>query len=220
MPNPLRHPTLRRSGVAMLIAFGMSTAVAVTTARQRDARATAKLASAAARLDSLTDVVPADNSRRAAIAWGYAEQLRLGLESPFRLVEAASRDPRLTPEERHLVSWALLSRVLRGETHDVDPAALDGLGPSTAGLAVTGEQHLDLIEHVVASAENPRAAELAVRLAYTLAVAERIVDPSAAAVAAEAAAMIADRELARREAALVIRAANGSDPIDVVRRRR
>jgi hypothetical protein len=219
MPNPLRHPTLRRSGVAMLIAFGMSTAFALATARQRDAKATARLESAAAQLDSLTDL-PADNSRRAAIAWGYAERLRLGLESPFRLVEAAARDPRLTADERHLISWALLSRVLRGETHDVDPAALDGLGPAADGVTAAGEQHLDLIEAFVAPADNPRAAELAVRLAYTLATAERIVDASASVVAAEAAAMVADRELARREAAHVIRAANGRDPIDIVRRRR
>ena len=204
----------------MLLAFGMSMAVALATARHRDAKATASLASAAARLDSLTDIGPADDSRRAAIAWGYSERMRLGLESPFRLVEAAARDSRLTPDERHLISWALLSRVLRGETHDVDPAALDGLGPSTYGVSASGDQHLDLIEGFIAPADNPRAAELAVRLAYSLAAAERIVDGSAPTVAAEAAAMIADRELGRREAAQVVRAANGSDPIDVVRRRR
>jgi hypothetical protein len=204
----------------MLLAFSMSTVVALATARHRSARATARLNSAAERLDSLTEGRPADNSRRAAIAWGYAERLRLGLESPFRLIEAAARDVRLTTDERRTVSWALLSRVLRGETHDVDAAALDALGPSLDGRSASGEQHLDLIERIILPAENPRAAELAVRFVYTLAAAERIVDASAPVLAAEVAAMVADREIARREAAQVVRAANGTDPIDVVRRRR
>ena len=54
-----------------------------------NARANARLNSAAERLDSLMDRAPADAGRRVAIAWGYAERLRLGLESPFRLIEAA-----------------------------------------------------------------------------------------------------------------------------------
>ena len=220
MGNPFRSISLRRSAAALLIAFGLSMTVAFWSGRQRSARATQRLDSAAQRLDSITDVAPADNPRRAAIAWGYAERLRLGLESPFKLVESSARDPRLTVEERHLVSWALLSRVLRGETHEIDPAALDGLGPATAQGIAVGEQHLDLIQGLIIPAENPRAAELAVRLGYSLAAAERIVDAGAAGVAAEAAAMIADREIARREAAQVVRAANGSDPIDVVARRR
>lgn len=220
MSNTLRHLTLRRSGLALVLALAMSTAVALHGARREEARAAARLNVAAAQLDSLTDGTPADDSRRAAIAWGYAERLRIGLESPFRLVEAAARDPRLTPEERHVVSWALLSRVLRGETHDVEPASLDGIGPTLEGVSVAGEQHVELIERTVAPADDPRAAELAVRLAYTLATTERILDASAVGVAAEAAALIADRELARREAAQVVRAADGGNPIDVVRRRR
>lgn len=203
----------------MLLACGMSIAAALAGARHRDARATARLDSAAELLDALT-IGPADNPRRAAIAWGYAERLRLGLESPFKLIEASARDPRLTADERRTVSWALLSRVLRGETHAVDGAALDGLGPAIDGRSASGDQHLELIENAILPADNPRAAELAVRLAYTLAAAERIVDGTAPALAAEGAAMIADREIARREAAQVVRAANGTDPIGVVRRRR
>ena len=220
MANPFRRISLRRSATALLIAFGLSMTVALWSGRQRSARATQRLDSAAQRLDSITDVAPADNPRRAAIAWGYAERLRLGLESPFKLVESSARDPRLTLDERHLVSWALLSRVLRGETHEIDPAALDGLGPATAQGVTNGEQHLDLIQGLIVPAENPRAAELAVRLGYSLAAAERIVDAGAPTVAAEAAALIADREIARREAAQVVRAANGADPIHVVARRR
>src|SRR5688500_14517329 len=220
MSKPFRTAIVRRSALAMLLAGGMTMALALANARHRDSRAAESFQSAVERLDSLTHGTPADDPRRAAIAWGYSERLRLGLESPFRLIEASSRDPRLTADERRTVSWALLSRVLRGETHDIDAAALDGLGPWAQGRSAAGEQHLELIESTVATSANPRAAELAVRFAYTLAAAERIIEGAAPMLAAEAAAMIADREVSRREAAGVVRAANGADPIVIVRRRR
>src|SRR5881628_1246025 len=182
---------VRRTALGASLACGIWLAVSLVTAKQRNARATAGLNSAAERLDLLT-YKPADDIRRAAIAWGYAERLRLGLESPFRLIDAAARDPRLTADERRTVSWALLAHVTHGETHEVDAAALDGLGPLEAGRSATGEQHLALMQRVIERAANPRSAELAVRLAYTLAVAERLLDGSAPMLAAEAAAMLAD----------------------------
>lgn len=218
----LRHAnqgSVRRAALALLLACSLSLGLSLAAARQRNATATAQLNSAAERLDVLTDT-PADDNRRAAIAWGYAERLRLGLESPFRLVEAAGRDPRLTAEERRTVSWALLAHVLRGESHEIDAAALDGLGPVVFGRSALGEQHLALILGATARAEDPRAAELALRFAYTLAAAERLLDGSAPIVAAEAAAMLADREIARREAIAVVRSAADADPIEIVRRRR
>jgi hypothetical protein len=212
----------QRAGLALVLACGISLVVSVTSAKQRNLKTTARLNSAAQQLDSLTVGTPADDNRRAAIAWGYAERLRAGLESPFRLIEAAGSDPRLTTDERRTVAWALLARIVRGESHAFDAAALDGLGPADAGHSVAGEQHANLIEETVRRAENPRAAELAVRLAYTLAVAERLVDGSAPLISAEAAAMMADRELARREARDIVRSATGQgvDPVQLVKRRR
>lgn len=190
--------------------------MALTAARERTAKARAQLNSAALRLDDLTHLGPADDADRTAIAWGYAERLRLGLESPFRLIEAASRDPRLTPDERQTVSWALLAHVARGESHEVDAATLDGMGPAAL---TDGRRHLDLIEHTIRRSGNPRAAELALRLAYSLAGVERLVDASAAPLVASVSALVADREIARREAADVIRHAS-TDPIREIRARR
>jgi hypothetical protein len=210
---------VQRAAVASSLACVVALALSLAHGRQRNARAAARLDSAAERLDHLTDA-PADHNRRAAIAWGYAERLRLGLESPFRLIDAAGRDPRLTADERRTVSWALLAHVLRGETHEIDAAALDALGPTEAGQSAPGDLHVALIRQVLARAENPRAAELAVRFAYTLAVAERLLDGSAPVLAAEAAALLADREVARREASVLLRSARGADPIEIIRGRR
>jgi hypothetical protein len=206
--------------LAVLTASLAMTAGVAAWGAMRTARTKARLDSAATRLALLTDVLPGDGQQRASIVWGYSERLRLGLESPFRLIEASSRDPRLTDEERRTVSWALLARVLRGETHRVEPAALDLIGPWNQSRAAVGEQHLSLITRAVADAADPRSGELAVRLAYTLASAERTLDGSATLLAAEAAAMVADRELARREATAMLRSVRGSDPVDVVRRHR
>lgn len=210
---------MQRAAVTLLLACVVALATSLANARQRSARAKANLDSAAEQLGLLTDA-PADDNRRAAIAWGYVERLRLGLESPFRLIDAAGRDPRLTADDRRTVSWALLARVIRGETHEIDAAALDGLGPTEAGQSAPGDPHLALIQQVLARAQNPRAAELAVRFAYTLAVAERLLDGVAPVLAAEAAALLADREIARREANLLLRSARGADPIEIIRGRR
>jgi len=203
----------------VLLACAVVLATVGAGARQR-VRTTADLKSAVQQLAALTAGGAGDDHERAAIAWGYSERLRLGLESPFRLIEASARDPRLSSNERRTVSWALLARVLRGDSHEVDAAALDLLGPWENGRSAAGEQHLALITSVVASARDPRAGELAVRFAYTLASAERLVDGAATLLAAETAAMIADRELARREAKSVVRSARGADPIEIVRVRR
>lgn len=215
-----RSRVVRRAALALLVACVLSTGLSLLLATRWNARATARLNSAAARLDSLTDRASADADERAAVAWGYAQRLRLGLESPFRLVEAAGRDPRLTVDERRTVAWALLAHVLQGDSHAIDPATLDGIGPMVAGRTVPGERHIALVERAIASTQNPRAAELAVRLAYTLGVAERIVDGSAPGLIAEVAALLADREIARREALQVVRSARNNDPLEQVRARR
>src|SRR5205823_14967435 len=162
----------QRSALALVLACGGSLVATLVAVHHWNAKATARLNSAAQRLDALT-IHPADDAERAAISWGYAERLRLGLESPFRLIDEASRDSRLDADERRTVSWALLAHVVRGETYAVEPAALDGLGPVQSGASVTGEQHVALMARAISAADNPRAAELAIRVAYTLAATER-----------------------------------------------
>lgn len=135
------------------------------------------------------------------IAMGYLERLRLGFGSPFRLMDYAAQDPRLSPETRRSVGRALLARTVDGQAYQVDPRALDRIriGGQPAG-AQAGHFHLNLITGAVTKARDPRSGELAVRLAYALAAAERTVSPNAARLAAQAAAVIRDRELARDDA--------------------
>lgn len=220
MLTRVRTRTVGRAALTLALACVLALGFSLTLARQWNRRSTARLNSAAARLDALTVHDSADARDHAAVAWGYAERLRLGLESPFRLIEAAGRDPRLSPDERHTVAWGLLAHVLRGDTHVVDAAALDGIGPMIGAHSVRGEQHLRIIADAIAATANPRAAELAVRFAYTLASSERLVDASAPVLAAEVAALLADREIARREAIQVVRSARGGDPLGQVRKRR
>src|SRR5690348_843531 len=59
-----------------------------------------------------------------ALAAGYRERLRLGLGSPFRLVETALVDPRLSESDRRDIARELLDRTRRGEAYEIDPAAL------------------------------------------------------------------------------------------------
>src|SRR5690606_9587050 len=111
---------------------------------------------------SRAGVVPPDE---AVIALGYAERLRLGLGSPFRLVESALRDPRMGEPVRRQVAWGLLSLTLSGNAYQVDAIALDRSG--MAGVASwpgLGRHHLKIIESTISESRDPRAGELAVRL--------------------------------------------------------
>ena len=192
----------------------MATGLSLFLASRRAAATTAQLHSAERELEALTYRQPPSGTLdRAAVAWGYAERMRLGLESPFRLIEFASRDPRLTLDERRTVSWALLATLLRGESHQVEAASLDRL---MRGASVRGETHLALIESSVRRAGDPRAAELALRLGYTLAAAERLVEASAPQIVAQTAALVADREIARREAGELLRDTRASSAIAAI----
>src|SRR5688572_32976343 len=113
----------RRAGLALGLAFLIAVAFSLMEATRRGRATRSRLRSAEQQLTALTDRGK-EGDRRAAIAWGYSQQLRLGLESPFRLIDAAATEPRLTTADRRTVSWALLSHVLRGESHYVDAAAL------------------------------------------------------------------------------------------------
>jgi hypothetical protein len=129
-----------------------------------------------------------------AIALGYLERLRLGLGSPFRLVDEALTDPRLSATMENRVGWAVLGRLRRGDAYVVDPVVLDEIGPWTPdGRAASGADHLALIEHSIEEALDPRAGELAVRLAYMIAAAKGTVLPPGVAAATEVAALVRDR---------------------------
>ena len=154
-------PPARRAALSLILACAMASVLSLVLASRRAAVTAERLHAAQRGLAALADG-PSEAAGRAAIAWGYAERMRLGLESPFRLIEAASRDSRLTLDERRTVSWALLASLLRGESHQVDPAALDLLA---RGPSVRGESHLAIVEARIREADDPRAAELALRFA-------------------------------------------------------
>jgi len=153
------------------------------------------------------------------VALGYLERLRLGLGSPFRLIDQALNDPRLDDATRRSTAQALLARTLDGQAYNVDPAALDRVGviPYRARPG-TGRYHLELIESAITEARDPRAGELAVRLAYALAAAEAGAGRRGTELAAQVAALIRDREIARADADRLLReaAATGRDPVDLV----
>lgn len=174
---------------------------------------------AAALIAEARDSTPASVAPSTAIALGYLERHRLGLGSPFRLIDYALRDPRLDDSTRRAVAWALLARTIDGDGSTVDAAALDSLDvPPPLGTPASGSAHLALVEKAVSDAHDPRAGELAVRLAYAFAAAEHRVRASAPLTAASAAALIRDRELAREDARDLLREAwvRGEDPLSLL----
>lgn len=170
------------------------------------ANAASALAVAASYFDST--IVLARNARplgprgdELAIALGYLERLRLGVGSPFRLADEATHDSRLDDAMRSRVTWALLARLRRGDAYAIDAAVLDGVGPwSRDGHGATGAAHLALIDRAIRSASDPRAGELAVRLAYLIESGKGSVSSSAVTIATEVAAQLRDRESAVADA--------------------
>lgn len=145
------------------------------------------------------------------ITLGYVERLRLGLGSPFRLMDYALQDPRLDPAARDRTALALLQATREGRAYAVDPRALSLMGVDSAGRAPeTSRMHLDLVDGAVGEAADPRAGELAVRAAYQLAAAERLVTSQGPVLAAQAAALARDRVLARRDAERLLAAADSA----------
>jgi hypothetical protein len=181
------------------------------------------LAAGATFVDSLVGrtaaaVQPRDVSFGDAVALGYLERLRLGLGSPFRLAEYALDDPRLDSTARQRVAAALVGRTLEGRAYVIEPTALAGVGPtvtneSTELAAQRGARHLALIDAAVTGSRDPRTGELAIRLAYELAAAERTVDRGAVAVVAPVAALVRDRQSAVSDARRLLRAAR-ADAVD------
>jgi hypothetical protein len=197
-----------------------------------DADAASQLSGSTAYFDS-TIVLARNASPRGArgdaltAGLTYLERLRLGLGSPFRLVDQALDDPRFDadPAMRTRVVWALLGRLRRGDAYVVDSAALEGLGPWDAdGRGATGAQQLALIERAVESASDPRAGELAVRLAYMISAGKATIASPSVAIATEAAALVRDRLLAQRDLADLLvdatRDVEGRDVLSLLEDRR
>src|ERR1043166_7460007 len=115
------------------------------------AGAAVELARGTAYFDST--IVLARNARPAGargdaltVGLGYLERLRLGLGSPFRLVDEVIHDPRVDPWLGGRVAWALLGRLSRGDAYVVDASAFDG----SAGAA-----HMQVIERAISGASDP-----------------------------------------------------------------
>lgn len=214
---------LLATGLAIVLACGVGVAVRAFTARVPDPGASIaampRLESGHRFIDSLrhhaskaegSASVPLED----AVALGYAERLRLALGGPFRLADHALRDPRLSPRARNATAWALLDAARHGAAHVVDASAIATVMPDRMGPAV---HHLALIEREVGRGD-PRAGELAVRLAYELAAAERLIKPDAIQVIAQAAAIVRDREIARQDVGRLLQAAavEGRPPLGMI----
>jgi hypothetical protein len=158
-----------------------------------------------------------------AIELGYLERLRVGVGDPFRLADEAMSDPRLNMTTRRRVAWALLGRLRRGEAYVIDSAVLDGIGPwSGDGVGATGAAHLALIERTIEDASDPRAGELAVRLAYMLSAADGSISSNAVQTATDVAALVRDRALASADVHELLSDANDqkADVLDELTARR
>lgn len=176
-------------------------APAVRVQLERGRRAAEAWLARAAREDPPADEV--------VVALGYLERHRLGLGSPFRLADQALHDPRLPDSTRADLARALLDGTRAGAGYRIDPAALDRIGVAGLGYArCAGERHLALIEGAVTGARDPRTGEVAVRIAYALAAAEGSAGAWAPQLAAQAAAQLRDRELARADARRLIATAD------------
>jgi hypothetical protein len=155
----------------------------------------------------------------AAIAAGYLERHRLGLGSPFRLIEMARRDPLLKVSMRSKVGYALLARSLMFDGYAAPPATLDVITPeSPTAAAVPGEWHRAIIDSTVFDARDPRVGELTVRLGYRLAASAARVSRRGATIAAHAGALARDRVLAQRDVRNLLAQAKREqvDPLSVV----
>jgi hypothetical protein len=142
------------------------------------------------------------------VALGYLERARLGIGSPFRLIEFLRRDERLSEAARELTAYAILRQAYDQRGYQVDPSVLNVARLSGAGTtSMLGESHLELIARTIDVAPSARSGERAVRLGYMLAGVERTLDGAAEPVVSSVAALLADRRRAREDATELLRAA-------------
>ena len=193
------------AGVAFALVAG---AVAVLRHRPNDPpqRVAAELSSGARFADSLERVLqgrsPRDIAPGDAMAALYFERLRLGIGSPFRLIDYALRDPMLPEGTRRRVAEAILARTAIGESYETPDEALDLI--AARPVPGVGRAHRRFMELASEQAPSPRAAELALRLAYSVGTASGVVSHRASAVALGAIAQARDRALAMRDVAALV----------------
>lgn len=154
------------------------------------------------------------------VALGYLERARLGLGSPFRLVDFALEDPSLDSIARTRLAYALLAMALDGRTYQVHPDVLEavrffGVRPNLR----LGAAQLALVERSIEAAPTAGSGERSVRLGYRLAESARVVEGVSHPVIAQVAALVADRRRAREDARNLLRtaASTGSDPLVLLR---
>lgn len=152
---------------------------------------------------------PEDVSVEDLVALGYMERARLGMGSPFRLAHGASVDVRLSEELREQVAWGILAMTVDGKVYHPQWQALDSVGASPYSLS--GADHGRLIERTVLASADPRAGELAVRLAYRLAMTEGLVRSNGLLPVGRAAALVRDRAVARQDGIALLRAAEDEE---------
>lgn len=147
-----------------------------------------------------------------AIAAGYLERHRIGLGSPFRLIEYALLDPRLETRERERLAWSLLARTLDEEGYRLDARVL-----APAGDVAAAAGHLELVEGAIRGSSDADAGVLAVRLAYAMSAAEGTIPARYPRYVAQAASLIRDRVVAAEDARRLLRAAADTvDPLALV----
>jgi hypothetical protein len=145
-----------------------------------------------------------------ALSLAYLERARLGLGSPFRLIDQAAHDPRLSDSLRHDIAWAIVDRLFDTRVYEIDPRALDAV--SRAG---EGAGHLAIIEDVIGTAGDPRVAEEGIRVAYALAASSGVTGMTSLPIVAEVAAQVRDRVLATNDLHRAVSRAQG-DGVDLV----
>lgn len=154
----------------------------------------------------------------ALIAAGYAERVRLGLGSPFRIAEFALNDPLLSAAARTSVAAGIIARVARGDAYRIDPAVFDLVRLAGAASDRASQEQLEMVENVVATSPTATSGERTVRMGYLLASGERTVRDGGDAVPVYVAALVADRRRARGDAERLIRAAEAArvDPTELL----
>ena len=154
----------------------------------------------------LAERQPAAISPPEAVAALYLERLRLGLGSPFRLIDQALRDPAIKNIGDTELAEAMLARTMMGDAYRPRPAALDLI--YVGGDRALGRQHQAIIDSVVTASGDPRIGELSIRLAYRMASASGAVSRRAPEIATAAAAQARDRILSMRDARALYAAAD------------
>ena len=210
------NPASLPSGALLGIAFAALTACGRETTPERvlphDAPA---YVIAGHYADSIVALARSDApglSDEAIVAVGYLEQLRLGLGSPFRLVERATDDARLPTEVRERVARALIGRIGRGESYAAASGVEDAIfsaGGARSAEPPAVDEHA--IGRTVQAASDPWAGELAVRLAYAVAAASGSSKQATMMDAAESAFLWRDRDLAALDVARLLRVAADGD---------